>query len=102
MTASLEQRVKRIVRMYEQISDDFFHASMERISPYIKRSAKEEAVTAYGRGDLERVAEILLTEYYDVVYKKPKRADVSICNDDEAKTLEILKNLQKEYHANQL
>ena len=102
VTAPLEQRVKRIVRMYEHISDDFFHASMERISPYIKRSAKEEAVDAYGRGDLEAVAEILLVEYYDVVYKKPKRVDVTLSNDDEAKSLEQLNTLQKETHANRL
>jgi tRNA 2-selenouridine synthase len=102
ITAPLEQRVKRIIRMYENISDDFFYASMEKISPYIKRMAREEAIEAYRRGDLESVAEILLVDYYDVVYKKPKRVDVTICNDDEAKTLEQLNNLQKEHHANRL
>ncbi len=102
ITAPLEQRVERIVRMYAKITDEFFYESMQKISPYIKRTAKEEALEAYKGGDLKRVAEILLVEYYDVVYKKPAHIDATICNDDEAKTLEILNKLQKETHADQL
>jgi len=102
ITAPLEQRVARIVRMYEGISDAFFYHSMERIAPYMKRSAKEEAIAAYGRGERERVAEILLVEYYDVVYKKPRRVDVTISNHDAAAALEQLNTLQKELHANRL
>ena len=103
ITAPLEQRVARIVRMYAHISDDFFYASMEKIAPYIRRAAKEAAFEAYGRGDLAGVAEVLLLEYYDLVYKKPARVDLRICNDDEAETLARLNSLQKEMtHENRL
>jgi len=102
ITAPIEQRVRRIVRMYEKIDDAFFHASMQMISPYIKRTAKEEAARAFKSGDLPKVALILLEEYYDIVYKKPSRVDIAICNDDEENTVTILKNLQKEKYENRL
>ncbi len=96
ITAPLEQRVARIIRMYEQVDDPFFYASMVKISPYIRRAAKEAAFDAYRRGDLAAVAEVLLVEYYDLVYKKPARVDLRLSNDDTAKTLEQLNSLQKE------
>lgn len=102
ITAPLQQRVARIVRMYETIDPAFFHDAMEKITPYIKRTAKEEAIAAFEKGDLEKAAEILLVEYYDVVYKKPARIDRTIHNDDETKTLQLLTSLQKETHANRL
>ncbi len=100
VTAPLEQRVERIMRMYEKIDSAFFHTAMGKIGAYIKRSAKEEAIEAFERGDLHTVASILLVEYYDVVYKKPAHIDVTLCNDDEAKTVEILNTLQKDTDAN--
>ncbi len=99
ITAPIEQRVERIVRMYEHVDADFFQAAMAKITPYIKRTAREEAIEAFGRGDLHKTAEILLLEYYDIVYKKPPRIDLSICNDDTDATLATLKQLQKDTHA---
>lgn len=102
VTAPLKQRVERIMRMYEKIDDTFFYASMDKIAPYIKRTAKEDTLTAYRQGDLAKVAEILLVEYYDVVYKKPRRVDVTLHNDNEHESLEFLNKLQKENDANRL
>jgi tRNA 2-selenouridine synthase len=96
ITAPLEQRVERIVQMYSHIGDDFFAHCMERITPYIKHTDKEDAVKAYSKGDLEKVSEILLVKYYDNVYKKALQPNMIIHNDDPQKTVKILRELQKE------
>ena len=96
ITAPLEQRVERIMRMYDAMDERFFMARMERISPYISRDDKDSSITAFLNGDLSRVSEILLTQYYDKVYKVTIKPDVSLCNDDLTKTLEILRGIQDE------
>lgn len=96
ITAPLDQRVARIIRMYEGIDSAFFDEAMRTIAPYIKKSAKEEAIEAFASGDLATVAAILLEEYYDVVYKKSARIDTALHNDDETQTLNRLTQLQKE------
>lgn len=96
ITAPIEQRVKRIMRMYDTMDESFFMARMERISPYISRDDKASSIAAFENGDLSAVAEILLTQYYDKVYKITIKPDMSICNDDLAKTIEILKGIQDE------
>lgn len=93
VTAPLSQRVERILKDYYAITPDFFYSSMETITPYIKKSSKEEAIIAYEKGDLASVAQILLVDYYDVVYKKPKRVDSVIENDEHTQTIEALKAL---------
>ena len=96
ITAPIEQRVTRIMRMYDQMDENFFLARMERISPYISRDDKASSITAFLNGDLARVSEILLTQYYDKVYKVTNKPDVTICNDNHAKTIETLKGIQNE------
>ncbi len=70
IVAPLEQRVQRIVAQYGKISLQFFEDSMQKISPFMKKEFWYEAKKAFYVGDLMRVAEILLVEYYDKVYKK--------------------------------
>lgn len=97
ITAPLEQRVERIRFMYDRMDENFFRERMERISPYISREDKSSAIAAYENGELSEVAEILLTQYYDKVYKSTLKPAMSICNDDPAKTIEILKGIQNEH-----
>lgn len=97
ITAPLEQRVERIRFMYDRMDENFFRERMERISPYISREDKSSAIAAYENGELSEVAEILLIQYYDKVYKSTLKPAMSICNDDPAKTIEILKGIQNEH-----
>lgn len=96
ITAPLEQRIQRIMRMYDHMDEPFFRERMEKISPYISRDDKESTITAFENGDLARVSEILLTQYYDKVYKVTVKPSMTICNDDPAKTIETLKEIQRE------
>lgn len=96
ITAPIEQRVERIMRMYDSMNENFFRERMERISPYISRDDKEATIAAFENGDLPKVSEILLTQYYDKVYKVTVQPSMTICNDDHAKTIETLKGIQDE------
>lgn len=78
VTSSMEFRVKRILKTYKNIDNSYFYECMEKISPYIKKSAKDEILLSYKRDDFENVAYLLLENYYDKVYKKPQKVDVSI------------------------
>ena len=94
ITAPLEQRVERILKDYINIDDEYFFASMEKISPYIAKKSKLEAIKSYENRDLSKVAEILLVEYYDKVYRKPKKIDYIIDNTNESEALCELNDLQ--------
>lgn len=96
ITAPLEQRVSRIIRMYDRMDGAFFSERMERISPYISREDKTAALCAFDNGDLEHVAEILLVQYYDKVYKRSHTPDLTLHNDDPAQTAATLAELQRE------
>lgn len=79
--APLEQRIQRICQQYGKISPAFFEKSMQKITPFIKREFWKEAKDSYYRGDLKKVAEILLLEYYDKVYKKESFLhSITFCN----------------------
>lgn len=93
ITAPLEQRVMRILKDYQSIDDSFFSQAMEKISPYIKKSAKEETIKAFKMHNLEYVATLLLTEYYDKVYKKPLTIAHRIENTNILLTVQKLKQL---------
>lgn len=71
ITAPLQERIARILKDYQCIDAAFFEQAMSKITPYIKASAKHDALVAFYKGDLHSVASILLVEYYDKVYKKP-------------------------------
>ena len=50
----------------------FFDECIKKISPFIDKEARDEAVAKFNENDIAKVAEILLTKYYDKVYKKNK------------------------------
>lgn len=95
ITAPIEQRIERILKDYNNIDDDFFYDSMEKIAPYIKKTAKLEAIKFYQEKNLPKVAEILLLDYYDNVYKKPEIVDLSIDNSNISVTLSKLYKIKK-------
>jgi hypothetical protein len=78
------------------MDENFFMERMERISPYISREDKASSIAAFENGNLPRVSEILLTQYYDKVYKVTITPDMTIHNDDPLKTLDILRGIQDE------
>lgn len=69
-------RVAHVARQYGAIDAAFFAQAMEKIRPYMKSTAWSEAKEAFNRADKEKTAQILLLEYYDKVYKKPKKIDL--------------------------
>lgn len=91
ITAPLKMRVMQILKDYEHISPAFFYESMGKISPYIKKNAKEEIIDAFERHDLNTVSTILLVEYYDNVYRKPEKVDAIIDNSNMESALKSLK-----------
>ena len=60
----------------------FFDECIKKISPFIDKEARDEAVTKFNENDIAKVAEILLTKYYDKVYKKNENIDVFVSSDD--------------------
>ncbi len=91
ITAPIEDRVARILKDYESIDDEYFYYCMDRITPYIKKEIKQSVIESYERGDLSNVAKLLLTGYYDKVYKKPEKVDFTLLN------IEISESLKKLY-----
>ncbi|WP_024954592.1 tRNA 2-selenouridine(34) synthase MnmH [Sulfurospirillum arcachonense] len=96
VTAPLEQRVQRILKDYINIDDEYFFNSMNIITPYIRKSSKKEAIKSYENRDLAKVAEILLVDYYDQVYRKPKNIKYIVDNTNESEALSCLKEIQLE------
>ena len=95
ITAPIEQRVERILSDYVDIDDDFFYYCIDKITPYIKKDAKEEAIRNYKERNLEKVSEILLLDYYDHVYKKPLHVEDIVSNEDRQHTVQYL---EKKYY----
>lgn len=87
----LEDRIKRIIKQYGKISKEFFETSMQKIAPFMKKSFWEEAKNAFYVNNLEKVAEILLIEYYDKVYKKENYL-YSITHTNTQNTLQEIQN----------
>ena len=48
----------------------------------IDKEARDEAVAKFNENDIAKVAEILLTKYYDKVYKKNENIDVCVSSDN--------------------
>lgn len=93
----LEQRIQRIVAQYGKISQDFFKNSMQKIAPFMKKQFWQEAQEAFLRRDLQKVAEILLVEYYDKVYKKESFKSV-IYYQNATQVIEEIKAFAKEFY----
>ncbi|MCR4942339.1 MAG: tRNA 2-selenouridine(34) synthase MnmH [Campylobacter sp.] len=82
VNASIQSRISCTLQSYENINSDFFYESMKRISPFICKQAKNDAINAYETGNKAKVCEILLINYYDKVYKKQDKIDFEINADD--------------------
>lgn len=93
VSAPIEQRIERILIDYKSITSSFFHHAMQTIAPYIQKKIKEAVLEAYEKKDLQCVARLLLVEYYDHVYKKPKHSDMTLYNDDAYKSIKTLIDL---------
>ena len=81
VTADLNDRVKRIINYYGDIDDTGFINTLDKIKPFISKKIYEELKEYFLIGDITKVAEMLLTEYYDKKYRK-KPADFVVKNDD--------------------
>lgn len=81
ITASLESRIKRIVKLYQYIAPNDFMQAMTKISPYISKIVRLEIEKSFDNGDLTKVAELLLVEYYDKVYRQSP-CDFIVHNDN--------------------
>ncbi len=91
----MKLRVEQILSDYENIDDEFFYSCMQKITPYIKKNIKEQILRSYKIDDLEQVAFLLLSEYYDKTYKKPEKVDFVIDFIDIKTTLKKLNDILK-------
>ena len=82
VSASLENRISCITSDYKSVDKAFFDECIKKISPFIDKEARDEAVAKFNENDIAKVAEILLTKYYDKVYKKNEKIDVFVSSDD--------------------
>jgi tRNA 2-selenouridine synthase len=93
ITAPLNDRIERILKYYGNIDKENFMKNLEKIKKYISTSVYEDLKNCYEKGDLKKVAEILLRNYYDRVYKK-RKPHFKLENSDLSKTVEKLENLR--------
>ena len=93
--ASLNKRIECIMSDYKGVSSEFFYECMDKISPFISREAKSEAISTYELGDMAKVSEILLVKYYDKVYKKNQKIDITINSDDFDEALARLRQIRE-------
>ncbi|MCI7485026.1 MAG: tRNA 2-selenouridine(34) synthase MnmH [Helicobacter sp.] len=70
ITAPLQIRIQRILEQYGDIDLDFFNHAMQKIAPFMDKRYWLQAHKAFELRDLEQVAYILITQYYDKVYRK--------------------------------
>ena len=96
VSASLEKRISCIVDDYKSVDKAFFDECMKKISPFIDKKARDEAVTKFNENDIAKVAEILLTKYYDKVYKKNENINVFINSDNFDEAVKKLNNIKNE------
>ncbi|MBN2964614.1 tRNA 2-selenouridine(34) synthase MnmH [Sulfurospirillum sp. T05] len=69
ITAPLKDRIARIKKEYEAIDAPFFYYALDKISRFISKETKRTLCEAFDKGDLDTVVSLLLTEYYDKIYK---------------------------------
>ena len=94
ITAPLEQRIERTLKYYGNIDKENFYANLEKLKKFISKETYEKLIENYNKGNLKKVAEIMLLEYYDRVYKR-KEADFVIENVDLKKSVEKLLEIKK-------
>lgn len=82
LNSSIEFRIKNILSDYASIDKNYFFECIEKISPFIKKEFKLEAIKEFNNKNYESVVKNLLLNYYDIVYKKPKKIDIFLENKD--------------------
>ena len=70
LISSFDVRVERIVGMYKNINESQFLSSLLKIKNYIGQKLYKEILKNWENRNLEEIASILLSKYYDRVYKK--------------------------------
>lgn len=95
IVASMQARVACTMADYKEVSPEFFYSCMAKISPFISGEAKNDAIRFFEAGENDKVCEILLSKYYDKVYKKPRKVDFTVCADDFNAALDELKNIRE-------
>jgi tRNA 2-selenouridine synthase len=96
INAPLEDRIKRILKYYGDIDKNAFSENLNKIKKYISNESYNEIFSSFEKGNLEKVAKILLVDYYDKVYKK-KESDYFILNTDIETTLKKLKEIKEKF-----
>lgn len=94
--ASLETRINNCVSDYKSISKEFFYFCLKRLKQYLGNALVNDLSSFYEKNDLENVAKILLVNYYDKVYKKPKDYDFVLNLDDLEKAKQELLKLNNQ------
>jgi len=92
ITADLNERVRRIMNYYGDIDQKEFIYNLEKIKPYLSNMLFEVLKEHYNKGELEKVAQILLTEYYDKKYRK-KETSFIVENNDLQKAVSSIKSI---------
>ena len=95
ITAPLHQRINRILKYYGNIDKKSFYANLDRLKKFISKQIYDDLINSYQKNELKKVAEIMLLEYYDKVYKKNK-SDFIVENSDLQKALKELKKIKSE------
>jgi tRNA 2-selenouridine synthase len=92
--APFDMRVERILRYYGNINKEEFLTNLEKIKKYISTEIYQQLCDLYEKGELKKVAEILLEKYYDKVYKK-RISNYQIINDDLKKCVNELMEIKE-------
>ncbi|MDR2153078.1 MAG: hypothetical protein LBO72_09670 [Helicobacteraceae bacterium] len=66
----IEDRIKRAASEYGAISTEFFNEAPTKIAPHLPRKIVLAVSEAFSKRDLDACAFLLLSEYYDKVYRK--------------------------------
>lgn len=96
ITAPLEQRIERIVKLYEPIQEQDFMQSMQKIKPYLSNKIFESVLEYWQKNKLNEIAELLITQYYDKVYKK-NNYDYHIHNQNPQESIALLKDIYSKF-----
>lgn len=70
LKASIQTRIKRIIKMYADIDEQHFLICIQKIRPYLQKNFFEDILSNWQQRNLECVASILLEKYYDRVYRQ--------------------------------
>jgi len=99
ITAPLNERIERILKYYGNINKEDFLKNLDKLKKFISNETYNEIKEAYEASDLKKAAELLLTKYYDKVYKK-REAAISFTNTDPEATAEKIKIFAENYFKN--